>query len=265
MAAEVEQPEPRRLRPAARLPWAAALAGIVVALTCWAVVATASSGRAAKIGLVRIVFTGHGGGRYLDTTRWLREDTRECYARRIANETLSLTWRITWTAPLLRSTGGFTLGAPTSRDARVTAFVRGTQVRDSCDSVEEEPGWNGSARCNSDLPVVAAASFAPTRRSDRTILSLRAPRFGSPDRPCELDIRNDQLFAHALLPTNTLTRAADGKTLTLPIGSNHPGPGDAYQRQRTCSLFPHIYEGVVYLYDCRDVLVWNGTLTVVPA
>jgi hypothetical protein len=218
-----------------------------------------------KTGLVRIVFTGKGGGRYLDTTRWLREDTRDCYARRIADETLSLTWRITWTAPLLRSTAGYTLGAPTSRDAEVTAFVRGTQVRDSCDSVEEEPGWNGSSRCDSNLPIVASARLVPARRSGGTILSLRAPKFGSPDRPCELDIRNDQLFAHALLPAASLTRTAEGKQVTLPVGANHPGPGDAYQRQRDCGQFPHIYEGVVYLYDCQDVLVWNGTLTVVPA
>jgi hypothetical protein len=251
---EGKQPKPRRVGPAARLPWAALLAGLLVALTCWTVVATASPGRAAKkTGLVRIVFTGKGGGRYLDTTRWLREDTRECYARRIADETLSLNWRITWTAPLLRSAAGYTIGAPTSRVAEVTG------------SVEEEPGWNGSARCDSTLPIAARASLVPVRQSDRTILSLRAPRFGSPDRPCELDIRNDQLFAHALLPTASLTRAAAGRTLTLLIGSNHPGPGDTYQRQRNCSLFPHIYEGVVYLYDCRDVLVWNGTLTVVPA
>ncbi|MDX6447549.1 MAG: hypothetical protein QOD08_12, partial [Gaiellaceae bacterium] len=29
--------------------------------------------------------------------------------------------------------------------------------------------------------------------------------------------------------------------------------------------FPHIYEGVVYLYDCDDTLVWKGTVTLRPS
>jgi hypothetical protein len=31
---------------------------------------------------------------------------------------------------------------------------------------------------------------------------------------------------------------------------------------RVLSAFPHIYEGVVYLYDCLDTLIWNGRLSI---
>jgi hypothetical protein len=215
--------------------------------------------------IVRIVFRGKGGGRYLDTTRWLRDDTRQCYARKIADETLSLTWQITWTATLRRVGSSYLLGSPRSPAVRVNGLVTGKQERDSCDSVEEEPGWNGSSRCDSRLPIVASASLASRRATDGVILSLRTVTFGSPDRPCELDIRNDQLVAHPLLADRSLERAARGSPVTVPVGTNHPGPGDAYLRQRDCANFPHIYDGVVYLYDCEDVLDWDGTLTVFRA
>ncbi len=68
----------------------------------------ATAGGAADSGtqraqLVRVTFTGKGGGRYLDVTRWLRDDTRECYARRTADETVAVSWRLVWTARLARA------------------------------------------------------------------------------------------------------------------------------------------------------------------
>src|SRR5690348_12436284 len=59
---------------------------------------------------VQITFTGAGGGRYLDVTRWLRDDTRECYARRTADETVSVSWRLGWTGTLVRTSHGLRLG-----------------------------------------------------------------------------------------------------------------------------------------------------------
>jgi hypothetical protein len=261
MSAEARKPPAARHMLRARRA-GAVLVAIAAVATGWVVTAPASPGRATRAETVHVVFRGKGGGRYLDTTRWLREDTRECYARRVADETLVLSWEVSWTARLRPGTAGYELEAPASRGADISALVHGTQVRDSCDSVQEEPGWDGSARCDSKLPVVAPASVAPRRVKGSLVLALRAPRFGSPGRPCELDIRNDQLVAHALLSAASLERIAAGKTVTLPVGTRHPGPGDAYTGTRLCSLFPHIYEGVVYLYDCEDVLVWSGTLTV---
>ena len=33
---------------------------------------------------------------------------------------------------------------------------------------------------------------------------------------------------------------------------------------RSCSHFPHLYDGVEYLYDCDDTLIWTGSVTIRP-
>src|SRR3954468_8205718 len=119
----------------------------------------ATAGGAADSGtkraqLVRVTFTGKGGGRYLDVTRWLRDDTRECYARRTADETVAVSWRLVWTARLAPGGRGLTLVSVAPQKGTAAGHVRGTSVRDSCDAAEDEdPGWAGSDRCDSVLPV----------------------------------------------------------------------------------------------------------------
>jgi hypothetical protein len=88
--------------------------------------------------------------------------------------------------------------------------------------------------------------------------------YGSPPKPCELAVRNDQLAAHVALTPRILARLAAGKAVSVPVGTAHPGPGDSYLARRFCSAFPHIYDGVVYLYDCDDTLAWKGTVTLRP-
>src|SRR5215831_7743576 len=131
---------------------AAMLLAVAAALT----IAGASQATPAPAGTgsanVRIEFTGKGGGRYLDVTRWLREDTRECYARRTADETVSVSWKIVWTAKLVAKSGRWALVAPTRKAATVAGSVTGNAVRDSCDAAEEAPDWNGTSVCRHPLP-----------------------------------------------------------------------------------------------------------------
>ena len=71
---------------------------------------------------------------------------------------------------------------------------------------------------------------------------LRGPQFGSPPRPCELDVRNDQLEAAVPLPGKTVRRlASGGASVTIPVGTHHPTPRKSYTPTRLCSQFPHIY------------------------
>src|SRR2546421_8353312 len=95
---------------------------------------------------VQITFTGAGGGRYLDITRWLRDDTRDCYARRTADETVSVSWRLAWTGSLVRTASGLRLGALGSMQPAVKGSIRGTTVRDGCDVADPDvdQGWIGS-------------------------------------------------------------------------------------------------------------------------
>jgi hypothetical protein len=145
----------------------------------------------------------------------------------------------------------------------VKGSIRGTTVRDGCDVADPDvdANWIGSDRCVGALPVKLQGRAVAGRR----VLALRGPVYGSPPKPCELAVRNDQLAAHVALPPRVLARLAAGKTVTVPVGTAHPGPGDSYLARRFCSAFPHIYDGVVYLYDCDDTLAWKGTVTLRPS
>ena len=240
--------------------WALVLSGLA------AVVTGVAAGGAQRGMLVRVTFVGEGGGRYLDVTRWLRDDTRECYARRTADETVALSWRLVWIAHLVRTERGYALAGVARERQSVAGHVRGTSVRDSCDAAEEEePGWAGSDRCESALPVRSRGRMTARRARSGIALELRGPAYGGPGQPCELDIRNDQLAAHFLLGPARLAELASGRRVLAPLGTAHPRPGDGFAATRNCSAFPHIYEGVVYLYECDDTLIWSGRLTVSPA
>jgi hypothetical protein len=208
---------------------------------------------------VRIVFTGKGGGRYLDITRWLREDTRECYARRTGDETVSVSWKIVWTARLVEKAGAWKLVAPVKSTPSVAGAVTGKAVRDSCDAAEEQPDWDASNVCNLPLPVQSNGGIQLSRGGR---LHVRGPAFGSPGTPCDLDVRNNQLEAHLLAPDSLRRLVEGGKSFSVPLGTAHATAADPYVRTQLCSAFPHIYDGVVYLYDCLDTLIWNGTLSV---
>ena len=226
--------------------------------------ATASAGGSvASPRHVEITFTGRGGGRYLDVTRLLRDDTRDCYARRTADETVSVSWTLRWAGSLVRTSRGYALRGLAPLRPTVKGSIKGTTVRDGCDVADPDvdAAWIGSDRCVGALPVKlhGGAAVRPG------VLALRGPVYGSPPKPCELTVRNDQLAAHVALPPTTLTRLSVGKAVTVPVGTANPGPGDSYVARRLCSAFPHIYDGVVYLYDCDDTLAWKGTVTLRPS
>ena len=143
--------------------------------------------------------------------------------------------------------------------ATIAGSVNGSAVRDSCDAAEEEPGWGGTSVCKHPLPVRSAGGVA---LSTDGRLHVLGPVFGSPGAGCELEVRNDQLQAHLLDPAALLRLVQTGKPVTAPVGTRHPTPVDPYVPTQFCSAFPHIYEGVVYLYDCLDTLIWNGRISV---
>ncbi len=246
-------------RPGALIALAAAVVGL------WAVTGAGAGGTAAQARAVTIVFTGTGGGRYFDHTRWLREDTRLCYASRLADETLHVGWRLEWSATLVPGAKGYTLRRPARRTDTITGSVTGSAVRDSCDSADEEPGWGGTSTCESDLDLHTNGALSAVRTPAGLRLGLRGPQYRSPGSPCELDIRNDQLATAVVLDTTALSRLAAGRAVTMPVGTHHPAPGVEYKATRNCAHFPHLYDGVVYLYECDDTLIWSGTVTLRPA
>jgi hypothetical protein len=214
---------------------------------------------------VHIVFPGKGGGRYLDHTRWLHEVTRECYASRLADELLSVQWRIEWTARLVPGSKGYVLRSPARRADEIKGSVDGTAVQDNCDSADDEPGWAGTTTCDANLDLHTNGDVTATRTAAGLVLALRGPQYRSPGKPCELDIRNDQLVAGVTLDRKALGKLASGRSVSFPVGTRHPSAGIQYKGTRSCSHFPHIYDGVVYLYECDDTLIWTGTVSLTPA
>src|SRR5436309_14384845 len=95
---------------------------------------------------VQITFTAAGGGRYLDVTRWLRDDTRDCYARRTADETVSVSWTLGWTGSLVRTSRGYAVRGLSPLRPAVKGSIRGITVRDGCDAADPAiaAGWVGS-------------------------------------------------------------------------------------------------------------------------
>src|SRR5262249_48158105 len=115
------------------------------------------------------------------------------------------------------------------------------------------------SECQDPLPVKSpgGVQLSPAGR-----LHVLGPVYGSPGSGCELEVRNDQLEAHLIAPASLLKLVQTGKRVSVPVGTRHPTPADQYVATQFCSAFPHIYEGVVYLYDCLDTLIWNGQLSI---
>jgi hypothetical protein len=241
------------------------LVAAVAALCAWPGSAANATGNTDKARRVTIVFTGKGGGRYLDHTRWLHEVTRQCYASRLADEDLSVRWRIEWTATLVPGAKGYVLRSPARRTDAIAGSVDGTAVQDNCDSAEEEPGWAGTSVCKVGLDLHTNGALAVTRTAAGLRLLLRGPKYKSPGHPCELDIRNDQLVTAVSLDRTLLGKLSVGRAVSVPVGTRHPVPGINYVPTRSCSHFPHLYDGVEYLYDCDDTLIWNGAVVIRPA
>jgi hypothetical protein len=239
---------------------------IIAAVCALAGAAVASGGTTAPKRTVLITFTGKGGGRYLDVTRWLEDSTRECYARQTADETLSVSWTIQWYATIAPN-GRITATRPGTR--QVQGSVDGNSIRDFCDEPQEgltEVGadWPGTTVCNGPMAIAARGSVRGLLRKGQAWLHVQGPTYGSPPAACELDVRNDQLAAVVPLSAQGRAQLASAGSVSMAVGSRHPTALMGYIPTRTCSHFPHVYDGIVYLYDCEDTLVWDGTVTLAP-
>ena len=141
-------------------------------------------------------------------------------------------------------------------------------VRDYCDEPEDGPDdvgpdWPGTTRCDGSLGVRSNGSLSARTSSAAGSLLLRGPRVRQPaeavrpQRPQRPARRRRRRPAVAAREGRHLVRA-----VTAAVGTTHPAPDVHYQGTRTCSAFPHIYDGIVYLYDCEDTLVWDGKVTI---
>src|SRR5262249_48372627 len=152
-----------------------------------------------------------------------------------------------WTATLVPGSKGYVLRSPARRTDAIKGSVDGSAVQDNCDSADEEPGWAGTTTCQVGLDLHTNGDLSAARTAAGLRLGLSGPQYESPGKPCELDIRNDQLVAGVTLDPTVLAKISSGRAASFPVGTRHPGAGIQYKATRSCSHFPHIYDGVVYL------------------
>jgi hypothetical protein len=220
--------------------------------------AVASAAAAASVPTYTIAFTGSGTEQRVDHQRNI-QDSGLCDSAEHVTVNAALAWTASWR--------GFRVGKPAGPAAAGIAgsSAQGSDVKDACglDLSQAPPGWVGQTACSAAL--VPAGSPALEARKARTalVVGLTAPPLAVPvGAGCDLNVRNDQLVAHVAVPLAKLAALEKGKSLTLPVGTSRPGPGDDYTSSIDCSQPTKPYDGYRRADDCHDTLSWSGTVRI---
>jgi hypothetical protein len=230
---------------------------LVSGLAPVAAVAATAAATAATSPVYTVTFTGTGSEQHVDNQRNI-QDSGLCDAAEHVTVNAALAWTASWR--------GVRIGRPAGPAAAAIAgsSAQGNDVKDACglDLSQAPPGWIGQTSCSAAL--VAAGSPALEARRTRTalVVGLTAPPLAVPvGAGCALNVRNDQLVAHTVVPLKKLDALKKGKSLSVSIGTSRPGPGDYYTPALDCSQPTKPYEGYRTADDCQDALSWSGTLT----
>jgi hypothetical protein len=234
---------------------------IVLAAATVAAAATA----AAPTPRYTVTFTGAGTEHQVDHQQNIQDDGT-CDSAEHVDVTAALAWSARWTG--LRAAGRSTLGAsPASSTAG--SHLAGSHVKDACGLPIEQapPGWASQETCDVDLVASGPADLSLVSRSKKAlVLGLTAPPLAvPPGSGCSLNVRNDQLVAHVVVPLKKLGALKKGRSLKLALGTATPGPGDLYAPSLDCSQPTKPYEGYRTADHCQDDLSWSGTLLLTRA
>ena len=224
-----------------------------------AVGALAASASAAAPPTYSVSFTGNGSEHQLDQQRNI-QDSGVCDSAEHVDVTASLAWATTWTG--LKSTGK---GIGQARSRVDGAKVTGSDVKDACgfDLSQAPPGWVGQKTCADALAVSDESAISARKTATSRVLSLTAPSFAVPvGAGCSLNVRNDQLSAHAVLPLKKLQGLKKRGSIVVTVGTVRPGPGDVYSQSIDCSQPTKPYDGYRTADHCEDTLSWSGTVKV---
>jgi len=236
--------------------WGVALVTAFAAVTAIAAVAAAAA--AAPAPRYTIAFRGAGTEHQVDLKLNI-EDTGECEAAEHVDVTAAVSWSASW--------AGFRLGVHPGRSRTATisgSRFTGTHVKDACEPDEEAPpGWDSQATCDDALTMSAPPQLSATTRGQRLVVALTAPAFAVPiGAQCPLNVRNDQFVAHTAIRLPQLRALGRRASITVPVGTSRPGPGDDYAIDRDCSAPTKPYDGYRTDDHCQDRLSWSGTVTI---
>jgi hypothetical protein len=232
---------------------------LVAALALCAAVASAAT--AASVPTYTVAFTGNGTEQHLDHQRNI-QDSGLCDSAEHVTVSATLAWTTSWR--------GFRIGKPAGAAVAGIAgsSAQGTDVKDACglDLSLAPPGWIGQTACSAALVPAGSPALEARKTKTALVLGLMAPPVAVPvGAGCELNVRNDQLVAHVAVPLTKLATLKKGESLTLPVGTSRPGPGDYYTSSLDCSQPTKPYEGYRTADDCHDTLSWTGAVKITRA
>jgi hypothetical protein len=207
-------------------------------------------------------FTASGTEQQHDSRRNI-QDSGVCDSAEHVDVTANLSWSASWSK--------FRPGKSPAAGPVGTAgsAIQGTDVKDACglDLSQAPPGWVGQTSCAQSLALSAAPTLALTRKTASVmVLAFSGPALAVPvGAGCSLNVRNDQLVAHVSIPLKKLGALRKGQSLSFPVGTSRPGPGDVYAPSLDCSQPTKPYEGYRTADECHDTLTWSGTVKLTRA
>jgi hypothetical protein len=228
-----------------------------------AVAAVVAAGAAASPGpTYTLSFQGSGSEHQVDNKQNI-QDSGACDSAEHVDVTATMAWSVSW--PGLRPAGRSVAARATSTAG---SRIEGTHVKDACGlPLDQAPeGWVAQSSCSDALVTSGSPQLSVGNGKKSVVFTLSAPPFAVPvSAQCSLNVRSDQLTAHVVVATKKLQALKRGRSLTLPVGSATPGPGDTYAPSIDCSVPTKPYEGYRTADHCQDELSWSGTLKITRA
>jgi hypothetical protein len=210
-----------------------------------------------------VTFTGTGSEHQLDQKQNI-EDDGTCNAAEHVDVTATLAWSSSWLRfnPAGRS--------PVGRPAQIAGSrAVGTHVKDACGLplTDAPDGWVSQQSCDAELVATGSPQLSLVKKTATTlVLAIAAPPFAVPvGVQCPLNVRNDQLGVHVVVPLKKLRALKKGRSLTFAVGTARPGPGDVYAPALDCSQPTKPYLGYRTADHCQDTLSWSGSVSITRA
>jgi hypothetical protein len=232
------------------------------ALPVLAAALLAGQAAAAPTPVYVIAFSGSGTEHQVDHQQNI-QDSGACDSAEHVDVTAALSWSTSWTS--VKTGGKSALATPAKTDG---SLLTGSHVKDACGlPLDQAPaGWVSQASCNAPLAVSSSPTLSLVFGKQALSLALTAPSYAVPvGTACSLNVRNDQLGAHVLVPLKKLRALKKGASLTFSVGTTAPGPGDTYAPSLDCSQPTKPYEGYRTADHCQDDVSWSGTVRVTRA
>jgi hypothetical protein len=222
----------------------------------------ATSAFAAPAPTYALTFQGAGSEHQLDQKQNIQDDGT-CDSAEHVDVTATLVWSTSW--PSFRPTSRSALSSPVRIDG---SRIAGSHVKDACGlPLDRAPeGWVSEASCDEALVASSTPQLTARTGTQSIAIALTAPSFSVPvSAKCPLNVRNDQLAAHVVVPLKKLKSLKRAGSLTFVIGTARPGPGDSYAPSIDCSVPTKPYEGYRTADHCQDQFSWSGTLKITRA